>query len=480
MTNQKCKIGMIGLGVMGRNLVLNIAEHGFAVAGYDKDTEKIAALKSESKGLPVYPAPTMEDFISLLEMPRVIMMLVPAGAPVDSVIADVLPHLSSQDIIIDGGNSHFTDTDLRAKKLTEKGIMFLGMGVSGGEAGARHGPSIMPGGPKEAYDKVRPILEAVAAKVNGFPCVTYIGPGSAGHYVKMVHNGIEYALLQLIAEMYDLMKREFGWDDDKISDTYRRWNQGRLNGFLIEITAEIFKKVDEKTGNRLIDEVLDEARQKGTGLWTSESAMQQQIPVPTINTAVEMRDLSCFKGLRIIESVLLDGLKPAPRIDKDRMVDLMNDALYAAMIMSYSQGFALLYAASRNYKYNLNMADIAAIWRGGCIIRSGFLENITAAYRKDPALSHLMADGDIACELWACQDGLRQVVSWAVSAGIPVPGLMSAVGYFDSLRSPWLPANLIQAQRDYFGYHTYERIDEKGTFHTKWSQEDRYETIQNS
>jgi len=471
MANQGYHIGMIGLGVMGRNLLGNMADHGFSVAGYDKDPQKVAALSDEAKGKTVYAASKIEDFVNSLEKPRIIMMLVPAGGPVDSVIAEVFPLMFSGDILIDGGNSHFTDTELRAKKLAVKKVMFLGTGVSGGEAGARHGPSIMPGGPKQAYERVRHIFEAVAAKVDDKPCVTYIGPGASGHYVKMVHNGIEYALLQLIAETYDLMKRGLGFTDDQLGETYRCWNEGQLNSFLIEITAEIFKKIDEKTAKPLIDEVLDVARQKGTGTWTSEDAMKLNIPVPNINTAVEMRNISCYRWLRQTESHLLGGPAMEYKGDANQLAAAIGEALCAAMVISYSQGFALLAEASRQYNYNLNLADIAGIWRGGCIIRSSILEKIMAAYRDEPRLLHLLANRQIAQGLSTMQESLRLTAKTAAELGIPVPGLMAAIAYFDSLRSPWLPANLIAAQRDFFGSHTYERIDEKGTFHTEWSKE---------
>jgi 6-phosphogluconate dehydrogenase len=391
--------------------------------------------------------------------------------PVDAVIRDLLPHLQPGDLIIDGGNSHFDDTDLRGKMLAEKGLHFLGVGISGGESGARHGPSIMPGGPREAYERVRPIFEAVAAKVNGEPCVTYLGPGSAGHYVKMVHNGIEYGLMQLIAESYDLMKRGLGLSDDELHDVYARWNETELNGFLIEITAQIFRQVDEKTGRRLVDVILDEARQKGTGKWTSQDGMELQAPTPTIDAAVAARDLSTYKTERETASRLLGGPSPSFQGERGAFLEQLRSALYAAMILTYAQGMALLRVASQSYGYGLDLEAVARIWRGGCIIRAALLEPIRAAYRARPDLANLLLDPDLSAELVRRQGDLRAIVSHAAGLGIPAPGLMASLAYLDGYRSAWLPANLIQAQRDYFGAHTYERVDARGVFHTRWSDD---------
>jgi 6-phosphogluconate dehydrogenase len=409
-------------------------------------------------------------------------MLVPAGPPVDSVLHDLLPHLSSGDILIDEGNSYFEDTNLRAKNLADKGIHFLGTGVSGGEEGARYGPSIMPGGPEDAYKTVEPILTAIAAKANGEPCIAYLGPGSAGHYVKMVHNGIEYGLMELIAETYDLLDRGLDFSDSELSEIYGGWNRGLVSSFLVEITAQIFRRIDEKTHKPLIDLICDEAKQKGTGMWTSQDAMRLGVPVPNIDTAVAMRDLSAYKNLRVEESHILSGPVIKPQEDIETIVEDIYKALYVSMIMTYSQGFALLLAASKNYGYSLDSSVVAKIWRGGCIIRSGMLEQIKTAFESQPDLEHLLDDKYFAGEVVNNQQSLRNVVCKATQLGLPVPGMMAALSYFDGLRSAWLPANLIQAQRDYFGAHTYERVDEKGTFHTQWSNKEvqKHETISKS
>jgi 6-phosphogluconate dehydrogenase len=470
MKPQQYEIGMVGLGVMGRNLVLNMADHGFPVAGYDKDAAKVEALRKESAECKVSGAANIVDFIALLRKPRAIMMLVPAGAPVDSVINDLLPHLDKGDLIIDAGNSYFKDTDVRARTLADKGIQFLGVGVSGGEEGARHGPSIMPGGPKDAYERVRLVFEAAAAKVNGDHCVTYLGPGSAGHFVKMVHNGIEYGVMQLLTETYDLMKRGFGLNDDELQEVYASWNKGELNGYLVEITSQIFSKQDEKTGNRLIDEILDVAKQKGTGMWTSQSAMELQVPIPTIDLAVAMRDLSVFEKER--EQAGTIYRRPIQRFtgNRDTFIKQLGRALHAAMLITYAQGMALLTVASGKNGYQLDLEAVARIWRGGCIIRAALLEDICAAFHARRELPNLLLDPNLSRKLIEHQDDLRRVVSHASESGVPIPGLMVSLGYLDSYRSTWLPANLIQAQRDYFGAHTYERVDAKGTFHTEWEK----------
>ena len=467
---QQSDIGMVGLGVMGRNLVLNMADRGFAVAGYDKDPKQVEALSKESEKRDVHGATDIQEFIALLRKPRAIMMLVPAGPPVDSVIRDLLPHLDEGDLIIDAGNSYYKDTDVRARDLTKEGIHFLGVGVSGGEEGARHGPSIMPGGPKEAYERVRPIFEAAAAKVNDDPCVTWLGPGSAGHFVKMVHNGIEYGVMQLLAETYDLMKRGLGLNDDEVHDVYHAWNKGELNAYLVEISSHIFSKKDEKTGKRLIDEILDVAKQKGTGMWTSQSAMELQVPIPTIDLAVAMRDLSKFAKERERASAMYRQSRPSLVSDRDTFLTQLGRAFYAAMIITYAQGMALLEVASDKYKYHLDLEAVARIWRGGCIIRAALLEDICAAFHVKRELPNLLLDSNLSHKVMEHQADLRQVVSQAAELGIPVPGLMVSLGYLDAYRSAWLPDNLIQAQRDYFGAHTYERIDAKGTFHTIWEK----------
>ena len=474
MTNtkpqQRYEIGMVGLGVMGRNLVLNMADHGNSVAGYDKDATKVAALRQEAENRDIRGAADIKEFIGMLRRPRAIMMLVPAGAPVDSVINDLLAHLQPGDLIIDGGNSYFKDTDVRARILMAKGIPFLGVGVSGGEEGARHGPSIMPGGPKEAYERVRPVFEAAAAKVNGDPCVTWLGPGSAGHFVKMVHNGIEYGVMQLLAETYDLMKRVWGLNDDEMHEVFALWDKGELNGYLVEITSHIFSRQDEKTGKRRIDEILDVAKQKGTGMWTSQSAMELQVPIPTIDLAVAMRDVSVLAKER--EQAGAIYLRPVRRFtaDRDTFLAQLSRALYAGMMITYAQGLALLLVASAKYEYHLDLEAVARIWRGGCIIRAALLEDIGAAFHARRDLPNLLLDPNLSSKVLEHQEDLRQVACLAAESGVPAPGLMVSLGYLDAYRSVWLPANLIQAQRDYFGAHTYERIDAKGTFHTEWEK----------
>ena len=467
---QQYEIGMVGLGVMGRNLLLNMADHGFSVAGYDKDLAKVEALHRESEQRDVRGVADVKEFVELLRPARAVMMLVPAGAPVDSVIHDLLPHLEPGDLIIDGGNSYFKDTNLRVKALAAKNIQFMGVGVSGGEEGARHGPSMMPGGLKQSYERVRVIFQAAAAKVNGEACVAWLGPGAAGHFVKMVHNGIEYGIMQLIAETYDLMKRALGLNDDELHQVYAAWNKGELNSFLIEITSHIFHKVDETTGQRLIDQILDVARQLGTGMWTSQSAMELHVPIPSIDVAVAMRSLSALEGERRRVREMFP--QPARRFqgDREKFLDQVRGALYAGMLITYAQGMAVLAAASKAYQYDLNLEVVARIWRGGCIIRSALLEDIRAAYRTQPDLPNLLLNETIAKKLVAHEGALRRVVLTATELHLPAIGLMTALGYFDAYRRAWLPVNLIQAQRDYFGAHTYERIDGKGIFHTEWEK----------
>jgi 6-phosphogluconate dehydrogenase len=472
MTNKNLKqsyeIGMVGLGVMGRNFLLNLADHGFHVAGYDKDLDKVNALQREAEAREIHGASNIQDFIELLKKPRAVMMLVPAGAPVDSVINELTGLLEPGDLIIDAGNSYYKDTDIRARKLAGKNIWYLGVGISGGEEGARFGPSIMPGGSKKSYERVRLMFEAAAAKVNNEPCVTYLGPGSAGHFVKMVHNGIEYSVMQLISETYDLMKRGLNFNDDQLQDVYEEWNKGELNSYLVEITSRIFSKVDKETNKRLIDEILDVARQKGTGMWTSQSAMELQVPTPSIDLAVAMRDLSVFEKQREIASKVLHRSMRRFNGDKKNFLKQLHSALYAAVIITYAQGMAILSAASEKYEYNLDLESVARIWRGGCIIRASLLENIREAFRKKRDLPNLLLDSDLSQKVMKNQEHFRQVVCRAIELGIPAMGLMVSLGYLDAYRSSWLPANLIQAQRDFFGAHTYERIDAKGTFHTEW------------
>ena len=471
MKTQSYEIGMVGLGVMGRNLLLNMADHGHSVVGYDQDAGKIDALRKEAENRDIRGATSLKEFVALLCVPRSVMMLVPAGPPVDAVIRELLPFLERGDLIIDGGNSHFSDMEVRTRALAKCGIQFLGVGISGGEYGARHGPSIMPGGPREAYERVRPIFEAIAANVNGEPCVTYLGPGSAGHYVKMVHNGIEYGLMQLIAETYDLMKRGLGATDDKLRDVFDLWHRGELNSYLMEITARIFGQMDEKTGKRLIDVILDEAAQTGTGMWTSQDAMNLQVPLPTIDVAVAMRNLSGLEKEREKASRVLPH--PIRRFEGDGEIFIgqLRNALYAGMIITYAQAMALLAVASAKHEYHLDIEAIARIWRGGCIIRAALLEDIRGAFRANRGLDNLLLDPNLSRKVMALEESLRKVVCAAGELGIPTPGLMASLAYLDGYRSAWSPANLIQAQRDYFGSHTYERSDAKGVFHTQWEKE---------
>ena len=463
-------IGMVGLGVMGRNLVLNIAEHGFSVAGYDNDQEKVASLQAESKGLPVSATLKIGDFVSSLKSPKIVMMLVPAGGPVDSVIAGLLPFMSPEDIIIDGGNSHFTDTEARGKKLAEKNIMFLGVGVSGGESGARHGPSIMPGGPKEAYERVKPIFEAIAAKADGIPCVAYIGPGSSGHFVKMVHNGIEYGDMQLICETYHLIKEGLGLSNAEMHKVFAEWNKSELNSYLIEITRDILAYKDEQ-GNELIDLILDAAGQKGTGKWTVFAALDSGQPLTLIGEAVFGRCLSALKDERVKASQVLKGPKAQFKGDKTRFIDDLRKALYASKIISYAQGYQLMRAAAKEYNWDLNYGGVALMWRGGCIIRSVFLGEIKKAFDKNPNLENLLLDPFFRKAITKTQASWRRVVTTAVKLGIPIPAISSAMAFYDGYRHDRLPANLLQAQRDYFGAHTYERVDKpRGQFfHTNWT-----------
>jgi 6-phosphogluconate dehydrogenase len=461
---QKAHFGMIGLGTMGRNFLLNIAEHGIAGVGFDLDASKRQLLLDEGKGMPVDVGNDLADFLNKLETPRNIMMLVPAGPIVDSVIADLLPHLDAGDLIIDGGNSHFTDTDRRDADLSAKNIGFMGVGVSGGEAGARHGASIMPGGKREFYDRVEATLQAVSAKVDGEPCVAYMGAGSAGHFVKMVHNGIEYGLMQIISEAYDYMKRVLEMDDASMSATFAEWNSKELNSFLIEITATVLAKKDDDTRKPLVEMILDTAGQKGTGKWTSQAALDLGIPIPTIDSSVSMRQISAQRSTRgTIATKYADlSLKP----DGKESLDDLRNALFCAFIITYAQGMTLLQAASKEMKYGCNLADISKIWRGGCIIRSALLEEMRTAFAANADLPNLLLDDKFASILSQRSDALRRTVTTFVAAGIPAMCFSSVLAYFDAFRTERLPANLIQAQRDYFGAHTYQRLDKDGTFHT--------------
>ena len=471
MEQEQCEFGMIGLGVMGSNFLLNVADSGFSVVGYDKDPKKAEALNDASEGR-VDGVTTVDEFLERLATPRKIMMLVPAGAIVDAVIEELIPHLEPGDILIDGGNSHFTDTDRRMQKLESEDLRYIGIGVSGGEEGARHGPSLMPGGSKDAYEIVRPIMEAAAAKVNGEPCVTYLGAKSAGHFVKMVHNGIEYAIMQLTAEAYDFMKRGMQLTNEDVQRLFSEWNEAELQSFLIEITADIFREKDAETGEGLlVDHILDKAKQKGTGKWTSQVAMDLGVPIPTIDVSVTMRFLSALKQQRVAAAKDLDLGDLDVKEDRLNTEQQLHNALYFAIAVAYAQGLALLEAASEEFDYGINIEDVARIWRGGCIIRASFLEDIMQAYRNQPDLPNLILDESLAKIMKERHGDTRKVVALGVEQGIPVPALASSLTYFDAYRTERLPSNLTQAQRDYFGAHTYERIDQEGTFHTEWNKD---------
>ena len=468
--NKKYSIGMIGLGTMGCNLLLNIADHGFWGAGFDKNAEKVSLLNQLGTGKNVKGFTDLNSFIQILEIPRILMLLVPAGKIVDDVIAEFLPLLNGNDIIIDGGNSHFTDTERRSTFLKEKGIHFFGMGISGGEEGARNGPSMMPGGDQQAYQHVQHIFEAIAAKVGSDPCVTYIGPGASGHFVKMVHNGIEYALMQLIAETYELLKKGLGRDNDEIHAIFEKWNKNHLQSFLLEITTEIFSFKNPDTGRLLLDDIRDEAKSKGTGKWTSQVGMDLNLPIPIIDVAVSMRDLSRYKLLRTQASAIYADVPGNPLTGKpDDYIKNLEQAYYFSMVTIYAQGMHLLHKASEAYNYKLELDQIAKIWRGGCIIRSAFLENIYTAFQANAKLEHLFLDESVQSILKNNLPGVRTVVSGAALHGLAIPAYASSLNYFDTFRSERMPSNLIQAQRDFFGAHTYELIGKEGAFHTEWN-----------
>ncbi len=459
---------MIGLGTMGRSLLLNMADHGYAVAGHDKDAAKVASLNEEGKDKDVKGFGDAKEFVQSLTTPRAIMMLVPAGKIVDSVIAELTPLLDKGDILIDGGNSHFTDTNRRVDELEAIGLHFFGMGVSGGEEGARRGPSMMPGGDKDAYNVMKPIFEAIAAKVDGAPCVTYIGPGASGHFVKMVHNGIEYGLMQLIAESYEIMKTGLQMDNEAIGAVFTKWNEGRLKSFLIDITKDIFAYKATGADHLLLDDIKDEAKAKGTGKWTSQVAMDLQAPIPTIDSAVSMRDLSKYKALRVQASDLYSKDAPVLNVDTDAFLSALEQAFYFTMIISYAQGMHMLERASEEFKYDLKLGEIARIWRGGCIIRSAFLNDIFNAYEKNSKLEHLLLDQHVHDLVSETVQGARTVLSATIAAGIAAPAFTASLSYFDNFRTKRMPSNLTQAQRDYFGAHTYELIGKEGVFHTQW------------
>ncbi|SDP21392.1 6-phosphogluconate dehydrogenase [Paenibacillus sp. yr247] len=469
MTNQQ--IGVVGLAVMGKNLALNIESKGFSVAVFNRSPEKTNELLEEARGKNFVGTYSVEEFVQSLETPRKILIMVKAGQPTDDTINQLVPYLSPGDILIDGGNAYFPDTQRRNKELQAKGFRFIGAGVSGGEEGALNGPAIMPGGQRDAYELVEPILTAISAKVNGDPCSTYIGEDGAGHYVKMVHNGIEYGDMQLIGEAYHLLKDVLHLTTSELHDIFTEWNNGELDSYLIEITADIFAKTDTETGKPMVDVILDSAGQKGTGKWTSQSALDLGVPLSIITESVFARFISAMKEERVLASRRLKG--PATSSydgDPKEFIEAVRQALYASKIASYAQGFAQMRSASDAYNWNLNYGGIAMIFRGGCIIRARFLQNIMDAYDRDPDLKNLLLDEYFGGVIAKYQAAWRKVVSIAVARGIPVPAFASALAYYDSYRTERLPANLLQAQRDYFGAHTFERSDQKGSFHFQWME----------
>jgi 6-phosphogluconate dehydrogenase len=466
----KQQIGVIGLAVMGKNLALNIESRGYSVSVYNRSADKTEEfLKGEAEGKNFVGTYSIEEFVNSLEKPRKILLMVKAGGPTDATIDSLKPYLEKDDILIDGGNTLFVDTIRRNKELGTTGIHFIGTGVSGGEEGALKGPSIMPGGQKEAYELVEPILQAISAKVDGDPCCTYIGPNGAGHYVKMVHNGIEYGDMQLISESYFILKNVLGLEAEELHKVFAEWNKGELDSYLIEITADIFTKIDEETGKPLVDVILDTAGQKGTGKWTSQNALDLGVPLPIITESVFSRFMSAMKEERVIASQQLRG----PEVksfegNQAELIEAVRRALYMSKICSYAQGFAQMRAASEEYDWNLSYGDIAMIFRGGCIIRAQFLQKIKDAYDRDANLPNLLLDPYFKEIVESYQFALRQVIAVAIERGIPVPSFSSAIAYYDSYRTETLPANLLQAQRDYFGAHTYQRVDKEGVFHTNW------------
>jgi len=463
--------GLIGLAVMGQNLVLNMERNGYHVAVYNRTasitTDFIEGTASEKNVTGTY---SLKEFITSLKRPRKVMIMVKAGSPVDAVIDQLKEYIEAGDLIIDGGNSFFKDSERRSKMLAPDRILFLGTGVSGGEEGALMGPSIMPGGQPEAYELVKPIFEAISAKVDGEPCVTHIGPRGSGHFVKMVHNGIEYGDMQLIAEAYDVLNRGLKVSADELHDIFNQWNKGVLSSYLIEITSDIFKTKDPESGTPLVELILDKAGQKGTGRWTSQIAMDLGVPTPTINAAVEARILSGYKDERQAAAAMFPKAEPAFSGDRSTFINDVGDALYLAKIYSYAQGMDLLRQANRDYEYDLNYGDIAKIWRGGCIIRAEFLNDIRAAFDENPNLSNLLVAPFFKDAVIQREASLRRVIELAVKIGIPTPAMGASLAYFDAFRSERLPANLIQAQRDYFGAHTYQRVDRTGVFHTEWKK----------
>jgi 6-phosphogluconate dehydrogenase len=467
---EKYNYGMIGLGVMGRNLLYNIAENGFSIAGFDLDEEKVKHLQDGATSeMKVKGTVSLEEFVTALETPRKIILMVPAGKPVDAVLGNITPLLSKGDIVIDAGNSYFEDTNRRISELASKDLHFVGMGVSGGEKGARKGPSIMPGGDLEAFKLLKPMLESIAAKVDGEACTAYMGKSSAGNYVKMVHNGIEYAIMQLISEAYDLLRKGANLNNEQLYEIFKTWNEGEMNSFLIEITRDIFQQKDDLTDAYLVDKILDKAGAKGTGKWTSEQAMEIGVSIPTIDIAVTSRILSAYKDERVLASKLYSDKEVTSPENTELFIKEVGDALYLATIISYAQGLALLVKASEEYSFEIPLKDVVKIWRGGCIIRSVLLEKFYKAYSADSNLSNILLNQEISDIVKSKLKSFRKTASYAVENGISSLGLQTALGYFDAYTTESLPVNLLQAQRDYFGAHTYQRIDKEGTFHTSWN-----------
>ncbi len=468
MTTPRGELGMVGLGVMGRNLLLNFASHGRAVCGHDRDAARNDALLAAADGLPITAATDLPDLVAQLAPPRAVMLLVPAGSPVDAVLDDLLPLLERGDVVVDGGNSHYLDTERRAVRCGALGVPYLGLGISGGEAGARHGPSLMPGGDFAAWQRVRPLLEAAAARVAGEPCVAYLGPGACGHHVKMVHNGIEYGLMELIAEAYDVLRHGLDLDVPAVQATFARWHDSELRSYLLEITAQILDHQDHRTGQPLIDVIVDAAGQKGTGMWTSREGQDLQVPIPAIDIAVTMRDLSGDGAVRHLVAARFGRHRRPISAPAAQVVAALGGALRAATILTYAQGLALLQRAAAARGLGLDLATVVRLWRGGCIIRADVLADIQAAFAADPHLPHLLGDDTLGHDVLAHEPPLRETVLSAIAAGLPVPGLAACLGYLDAYRAERLPANLIQAQRDFFGAHTYRRRDDDLAHHTSW------------
>jgi 6-phosphogluconate dehydrogenase len=463
---------MIGLGVMGENLALNVEEHGFPVAVWNLEGEWVDRFVAKNPGKQLAGTKTFEEFAASLERPRRIMMMIKAGDPVDMTIESIAPHLEAGDVLIDGGNSFFKDTQRRTKECEAKGLHFVGSGVSGGEEGARFGPSLMPGGSEESWQAIRPVFEAIAAKSDSGPCVTHVGPDGAGHFVKMVHNGIEYGDMQLIAEAYEMLRKVLGAGADELAEIFDQWNKGPLESFLIEITAHIFRVKDEESGAPLVDKVLDKAGQKGTGKWTAQVALDLAVPIPTIAAAIDARVLSSMKDERVIASGKIKGPAPQGPADRKQYISDVHDALYASKICSYAQGMALIQAGSAEWKWNIDMREMARIWKAGCIIRAKFLDSIMQAYERNRALPNLLLDDEFNGRLAESQTAWRRAVSTAQTNGIAVPAMSGSLAYFDAYRTAELPQNLTQAQRDYFGSHTYQRNDrgaDAAFVHTDWA-----------